>query len=241
MAIRVSSMVYGLPMGIPPLRLREQEGSIPSSTGGCPISSNPSPHTLFHHTIRLYIIMDEIWSELRQITLENQSNDNQSLAILSAIVSFDKRLLHWHSTLPAPLIFSIDQDENIEDSPYSTQSQIIMLKLRFLAMRINLHRQSLLFLLRTENMNTSLSSTSPPWPPIFSDVGSVPIEGIPNPAPIKCKVHVQAEASLAGISASYCISSAQTLICCIERYRQRQLTGSWWWNLHCKCKKQLLP
>ncbi|KAL3458993.1 fungal-specific transcription factor domain-containing protein [Aspergillus heterothallicus] len=229
---RTSSMVYGLPMGIPPLRLQEHEGAIPSPTEGGPISSNPSPHTLFHHTIRLYIIMDEIWSELRQVTLDHQMDDDRSLAILSVMAGFDKRLLQWHKSLPRPLIFPIDHDDGIEDSPNWAQSQKIMLKLRFLAMRINLHRQSLIFLLRAGIPDPSHSSSSPPWPPIFSDIGSVPVEGMASAASIDSDVHSQAEYSLAHISARICIHSAQMLIWCIERYRQRQLTGSWWWNLH---------
>ncbi|KAL3490338.1 fungal-specific transcription factor domain-containing protein [Aspergillus germanicus] len=229
---RVSSMVYGLPMGIPPLRLRDNEGTIPSPAEGGSISSNPSPHTLFHYTIRLYIIMDEVWSELRQISLDNQFNDNETLTILSAIAGFDKRLLQWHQTLSAPLNFLINENDDIENGPKWAQSQKIMLKLRFLAMRINLHRQSLIFLLRSESRDRTQNSTSPPWPPIFSDVGSVPIDGLTQCTSPEGQIHAHAEHSLAQISAGICSSSAQMLIHLIERYRQRQLTGSWWWNLH---------
>ncbi|KAL2850152.1 fungal-specific transcription factor domain-containing protein [Aspergillus pseudoustus] len=224
---RVSSMVYGLPMGIPSIQLHGHGDTIPSPTDDDRISSNPSPHTLFYHTIRLFIIMDEIWSELRQLTLDNQPNNNQSLTILSAIARLDKRLLHWHATLPTDFTFSIDHDDNIENSPEWAQSQIIMLRLRFLAMRINLHRQSLVFLLQSEQNDRSQPSSSPPWPPIFSDVGSVPIRGL-----AEGQIYPQAEHSLAQISARICISAAQMLICHIGMYRNRQLTGSWWWNLH---------
>ncbi|KAL3442658.1 hypothetical protein BJX65DRAFT_312567 [Aspergillus insuetus] len=176
--------------------------------------------------------MDEVWSELRQLSLDNQLNDNETLTILSAFAGFDKRLLQWHQTLSAPLSFLIDENDDIENSPEWAQSQKIMLKLRFLAMRINLHRQSLIFLLRSNSRDGTQVSTSPPWPPIFSDVGSVPIDGLTQCASHEGHIHAQAEHGLAQISAEICISSAQMLIHLIERYRQRQLTGSWWWNLH---------
>ncbi|KAK5188766.1 hypothetical protein LTR92_011218 [Exophiala xenobiotica] len=120
--------------------------SEPRGTG-----ETPSIYAFFFCSVKLYVLMDKIFESLRtlQTTAGSGENPTTHRSLFIAILDLDADLLDWHSALPEWLKFSLDKAEQPPtEYPVWLRRQRCILALRFLGMRILLHRQSVLFLLR---------------------------------------------------------------------------------------------
>ncbi|KAK4504922.1 hypothetical protein PRZ48_002885 [Zasmidium cellare] len=224
---RLSSMVYGRPVGIASMPQLALDQELVSPTDDKYLDEDlqqpnevPSVNAFFANTVKLYRIMDEILvslparSQLAPSPLTNRTTSNQSydahriITQLNTIFEIDALLIEWHQNLPAHLAFSLESlDDTSPSLPYIFRLHRIVLKLRFLGMRILLHRQSLLLLLQGQENQSR----------------------VPNTA----QRHItRVDTQLARVSASICTQMAQLQIETIDANRPLKMTGAWWWNLH---------
>jgi hypothetical protein len=249
-------MIYGRPIGIPHVRVLTGQNSLPQpiddkyiALGESQPNNVPSLNAFFVNTVQLYRVMDEILERLHEALAAVRSDSECNLhsekqhgtqrscysAVnrLAAILQLDELLLSWHDSLPAHLKFSIDNVEKDMDYPVGIQRQRVILKIRYLGMRILLHRQTVLFLLQPREQRRWPRNASHKWPPLFSDIGAESFGNGCN-SPARKTAHSSFETQLAHLSASVCVSSAQMQIEMIDYYRPLKLTGAWWWDFHCE-------
>ncbi|KAF2168144.1 hypothetical protein M409DRAFT_21589 [Zasmidium cellare ATCC 36951] len=266
---RLSSMVYGRPFGIAHMPRPTRNRELLSSTDDrflkedkAQPSDVSSVNAFFVNTVKLYRIMDEIFavlpprSQLAPSPLTSRVPYSQSydahytITQLNAIFELDALLLEWHRNLPPHLAFSLENlDETSPSLPHILRLHKVVLKLRFLGMRILLHRQSVLFLLQ-DQVDAS-------WPPNAAGrhpttylqassrglLGSDPsnnANGEPSQHEGQCSTTTASSSAratrvdiqLARVSASICVQMAQLQIETIDANRPLKMTGAWWWNLH---------
>ena len=249
-------MIYGRPIGIPHIHLVKHQTILPQPIDDRYIARGekqpdglPSVNAFFLSTVRLYYVMDEILERLHQAVAMGKSdsdcshedrekcrhhlNGSSALSLLTAILQLDEMLLSWHDSLPEYLKFPVDSVESGSTYPLGIQRQRIILKARFLGMRILLHRQTILFLLQPPETRRWSRNVSHQWPPLFSDISSEPLAGCSNSLR-PGKAHSSIDVTLAQLSASVCVASALLQIESIDAHRPIKLTGAWWWNFHCE-------
>lgn len=255
---RVSSMVYGRPVSIPHMRHTANSSDFPSQAddsftalGQAQPDDQPAINAFFYSVTKLYHLMDEILENL-QDTLQvgrtsgtrtpypqsmsphRQSSEPSALSQLTAIFRLDTLLCQWHNELPPHLKFSLDGLDNLKALSPLFQRQKGILKMRFLGMRILLHRQSMLYLLQTEGIRTWPRNASRKWPPLFSDIHGGKYDSNHHNATIGHKEGSFVEGQLARLSASICVQMAQLQIGTVDAGRRGRLSGAWWWDLHCQ-------
>lgn len=253
-------MVYGKPIGIPTFRSLAASDHLPQvaddhyiATGQCQPKDTPSLNSLFVHTASLYRVMDNIFARLRdafntvntdlacrshldpEAATVSQSCCCNAESQLSMVLHLDGLLLHWHDTLPEYLqLFRQDQGINTRfPNAALEQRQRAALKIRFLGMRILLHRQTILFLGQSQDTRHPPYDARPKWPPQFSDNSGDPAVNhrgsLERPHP-----HTVLGTQLAHLSATLCVDSALASIEAIDHYRAIRSTGAWWWDFHCE-------
>jgi hypothetical protein len=253
-------MVYGRPMGIPPLQMDNQELSLPLdiddqyiATGQSQPKEVPAMNTFFRSTIQLYIVMEGILQEFTSLSCPRPNINSatgelldpcstggvSTLALLTAIIDLDERLMLWHRSLPDFLRFPLDLVEMTPDYPFWLQRQRAILQHRFLGMRVLLHRQTILYLLRSHKDRVWLCGASYRWPASFSDIGRDMAFVSHAFTRLEERPHLVAERSLAQEGAKICIKSALLLVEAILYHSPRRLTSTWWWNLHCMLKAKI--
>ena len=241
-------MTYGRPAGIPHVQMSIYEDNLLQAVddhyinlGQNQPSGVPSLNSFFRNTVTLYLVMDEILNLLYETNavgnLRGSLNYSIEMAtkpsMPSAIIQLDDQLLAWHRALPDHLRFSLDKLTPNEGLSRMHQRQRTILRGRFLGMRILLHRQTLLYLLRPpasrtwlKNLPSQRASTS----------ANASAEDTVEKGP---DTHAQSESAshfdthIAQISASICASSAALQIESVYTSRQLGLTAAWWWDFHC--------
>ncbi|KAJ5626402.1 hypothetical protein N7510_002711 [Penicillium lagena] len=235
---RVASMIYGRQPTL--LHPRFSNPPLPRLVDDIYIRDSktqpdriPSVNAFIHYTVRLYLVMDKITEELQpfrrqsdtSVEPETQRNVLQSLIDL---VEADEHLVSWHASLPDYFRFSLDSTEQqVSPQPWWVQRCKIVLKNRFLGLRILLHRQTILFLLGPCQPMESARYPSYHWPPLFSDL----IHGLAANGTV-VRPQSSFESVLAYLSAQICVRSAQQQIEEISVNRPANLTGAWWWDFH---------
>lgn len=253
-------MVYGRPVGIPHMGNPVDDIALPSLVDDRYIAAGesqpidiPSTNAFFVSVVKLYRVMDEILESLRNISPMSKMSSNTPtsekvsgclescsccvLSQLTAILRLDTLLLKWHNELPQHLKFSLDGVEEPTLLSVVFQRQKVILKTRFLGMRILLNRQSILFLLQAPGERKWPRNTSRKWPPLFSDIGGPASGTSQNACTFKCGHSTFVEAQLARISANICVQMAQLQIEEIDSSRQTARSGAWWWDFHCEWHK----
>lgn len=237
---RVTSIVYGRPAALPPLRAHKDCPDLPTDmendcarrNGGVP--GAPTEIPFFRQSIQLYITMEEITREFFERTTRQNAGGSTThrvgpLAVLSTLLDLDEIFLTWHSKLPDHLKFQLDQTETAPHYPLWLQRQRAILQHRFLILRIVFHRQSLMYLLHPDKEQDWLQSLSPRWPSSFGS----PTLGAPSPAPLLRRLPGPSERHLALESAKICVSSALLLVESVQSHSAQRISGAWWWSLHC--------
>ena len=251
-------MIYGRPMGIPYGQFSDYQDGLPQQVDDQYImtfqqqpSNAPSVNSFFRHSVRLYHVMDDILLRLRNAKatayhdLQNISSDgkiqrpisniNAIISLLNTVLQLDGHLLSWHEYLPPHLQFPLEEILTGPEHSSWLQRQIHVLRARFLAMRMLLHRQTILFLLQPPERRSWPQNGIQEWPPLFSDCNSDTLvggstlfrqQGTPSPV----------EATLTHLSANICVSSAISQIKALSA----RLTEEWWWDFNCK-SRQLPP
>lgn len=252
-------MLYGRPMGIPYGQFSEYQDGLPLQVDDQYLMDNQrqpsnidSIYSFFHHTVRLYHVMDDVLLQLRNakatayhesrntsdgIRIQRPISDvNAMISLLNTTLQLDGHLLSWHEHLPRHLRFHLQDDGASQASPSWLQQQRDLLRGRFLAMRILLHRQTILFLLQPQQRRSWPQNGIQEWPPLFSDcsndtsIGGSTLfrqEGTPSTV----------ETTLTHLSASICVSSAILQIRALDHQISSGLTGEWWCNFNCKAMK----
>lgn len=259
-------MIYGRPIGIPHVRLLSSQDILPHPADDKYIAmkmaqpgEDPSINAFFVSSVELYRAMDEIIKRLHQISTTAKSEPNCNLhgdkqdpmhsstsccdaaTQLAAILQLDGLLQNWHDCLPQHLKFSLDDVDPEDRYPYDIQRQRVILKIRFLGLRILLHRQTILFLLQSPEKRRWPRNASKKWPPLFSDDVGGPVGGLSLDDQGRMTMgHSSFEAQLAHLSAKMCVTSAQLQIEVIDHCRRLNLTGAWWWDFHCMIRKPQL-
>ena len=210
--------------------------------------ATPSINTFFHHSVRLYHVMDDVFLRLRNAktnayfdvskasidTHINRpvSNVNALISLLNKILELDGHLLSWHEYLPTYLQFPLEAlgSPNQTFDPW-VQRQFNIMRSRFLSMRMLLHRQTLLFLLQAPDRRAWPQDGIQEWPPLFSDRyndtlvgGSTTFrrQGAPS----------QVETTLTHLGAKTCVSSALLQIAAIDAQTLGKFQGESWWSLN---------
>jgi hypothetical protein len=238
---RVASMIYGRQPGI--LHPKIHTPPLPQSTDDVYVRDGrdqpeglPSMNAFLRCTVRLYLVMDSIM-EIFQAPNSHSEKGNDpmrrrsSAEILITVLKSDELLLSWHSSLPDYLRFSLSGSYQYEVSqPRWIQRCRIVLKNRFLGLRILLHRQTILFLLLTSLRSAHDTTTlAYQWPTLFTDF----IRG-QDGWDTSMRPESDLERPLTYLSAQICIQSAQQQIDTISISRPAHLTGAWWWDFHFK-------
>ncbi|KAL8838831.1 MAG: hypothetical protein Q9170_001986 [Blastenia crenularia] len=248
---RISSMLYGRPMGIPYGQFSDYQDLLPRQIDDPIIALNqpqpdnmPSINSFFRHSVRLYHVMDNVLLKLRNAKktayydLQKASSDvqirtpvsniNSLISLFNTILQMDGHLLSWHEYLPPHLHFSLEGLEDIagENHPW-IQRQRHHLRSRFLGMRMLLHRQTVLFLLQPSERRNWPQNGIQEWPPLFSDCYSDTLVG--GHTPIRPQgVPSSVETTLTHLSASICVASATLQIEAVEKYLGSRMIGEWW-------------
>ncbi|KAI4167379.1 MAG: hypothetical protein LQ343_007256 [Gyalolechia ehrenbergii] len=253
---RISSMLYGRPMGIPYGQFSDYQDLLPQQVddsyialGQLQPSDTPSVNSFFRHSVRLYHVMDHVLLSLRNakktayFDLQKASGDvriqtplsnvNSLISLLTTVLRLDGYLLSWHEYLPPHLQFSID---NTNDTPSTgvpwIQRQRHFLRSRFLGMRILLHRQTILFLLQPSERRNWPQNGVQEWPPLFSDCYTDTLVG--GWTPVRHQgVPSPVETTLTQLSAKICITAAILQIEAVERQLGSSMIGEWW-DFNCK-------
>ncbi|KAL8636667.1 MAG: hypothetical protein Q9228_005961 [Teloschistes exilis] len=247
---RISSMLYGRPMGIPYGQFSDYQDLLPRPIDDPSISLNqpqpdnvPSINSFFRHSVRLYHVMDNVLLKLRNakktayFDLQKASSDvqiqtpvsniNSLISLFTTILQMDGHLLSWHEYLPPHLRFSLDNLEDIAREDHSwIQRQRHHLRSRFLGMRMLLHRQTVLFLLQPSERRNWPQNGIQEWPPLFSDCYSDTLVG--GHTPIRRQgVPSSVETTLTHLSASICVASATLQIEAVKEYLGSRMIGEW--------------
>lgn len=257
-------MIYGRPIGIPLASTLEYNNHLPSPVDDKYISLGqpqpdgvPSVNAFFVSSTNLYRVMDKILECLHKTMSPKRHKAGEHLAAdphdpttstgqnfvsqLGIILQQDSLLLDWHAGLEPHLRFSLDSLEP-DDEAYNFifRRQRIILKNRFLGMRILLHRGVLLFLLEPVESRRWSWHASQKWPPLFLDNGD---DSAPNSTlgPKPSHHHASLEKHLARLSASICVSAALLQVEAIDHCRPLRQTGAWWWDFHCECPVRKRP
>ena len=246
-------MIYGRPLGVPQVRMLESQHSLPQSVddkyitlGQAQPDGTPSINAFFANSVNLYRVMDEIIERLHEMTnvqldatnnLESMQQFGTSCRCsavkqLAALLQLDGHLQKFYQSLPTHLKFSLHETDHVPDCPDEIQRQRVILKIRFLGMRILLHRQTILFLLQPRHNRRWPRTASQKWPPLFSDNAGDAL-GTCCDSQNRTSVDSPFEAQLAHLSASMCVTSARAQIETIDHFRPFHLTGAWWWDFHC--------
>ena len=213
-------------------------------------SDQPAINAFFYSVTKLYHLMDEILDILQDTSRigrisgtrtpysqwllpHQQPSDPMALSQLTAIFRLDTLLCQWHNELPRHLKFSLDGLDDLKALPPIFQRQKGILKMRFLGMRILLHRQSMLYLLQTEGSRSWPRNTSRKWPPLFSDIYGDKYDANQHDQNNGGNEASFVEGQLARISATICVQMAQLQIGTVDAGRKLRLSGAWWWDLHC--------
>jgi hypothetical protein len=189
----------------------------------------------FVHTASLYRVMDDVLERLQEATDKNPNDlprNGAAISQLAALAQLDSILLNWFDALPTEMKFALDgvEKEHSESSALSCQRQA--LKIRFLGMRLLLHRQTILFLHQPVETRTWSEESTSNRPPLFSDQAG-DLAGFRHVEKPRC-----AESpfllQLAHVSARICVDSAKAQIEALEKYRGIRISGAWWWDFHCR-------
>ncbi len=156
---------------------------------------------------------------------------SSALSYLTVIIQLDEMLLAWHDSLPEFLRFPLEDVSVDKQHPLWLQRQTVILRNRFLGMRILLHRQTVLFLIQPEK-NVWPQNGLYMWPPVYSDTtadmsvgGSITVRHLSKPS--------LSEVTLAHLSAKMCVATALLQIQSIGFYAPLSLTEGWWWDFNC--------
>ena len=257
-------MLNGRPTGIPCAKISDYQDSLPTqiddeyiTRGQEQPAGTPSLNSFFHHSIRLYHVMDDVLTRLRKakttayFDLQKASSGsrinrpvssvNAIISLLNTILQLDGHLLSWHERLPSHLYFSLDslQSPNSE-TPFWVQHQTYSLRSRFLGMRMLLHRQTILFLLQPPERRSWPQNGAQNWPPVFSDCNSDTLVG--GSTPFRWQgIPSSVETTLTHLSASICVSSAVLQIEAIDMRLPSSVSGEWWDDLLGKLPTKLDP
>lgn len=247
-------MIYSRPIGIPYGHLSTSPDSFPRPIDDAYLGrrqAQPSGHlsvnAFFVCSARLYYLMDEILERLHKVKgvidadvkgYPSKSegrpllvDGSSALSYLTVLIQLDGMLLAWHDLLPKDLKFSLEDVNINRQHPLLLQRQTIMLRNRFLGMRILLHRQTVLFLIQPEK-NIWPQNGAHMWPPLYSDTttdmfigDSVKIRHLSKPS--------LSETAIAHLSAKTCVASALLQVESIDLYAPLNLTEAWWWDFNC--------
>ena len=247
-------MIYGWPIGIPYGHLSTSPDSFPRLIDDCNAfkgQTQPvgvlSVNAFFVCSVRLYYIMDEVLERLHKVKGAIDAdikgypskregwpllvNGSSALSYLTVVVQLDGMLLAWHDSLPEQLKFSLEDVKVDKKHPQLLQKQTVMLRHRFLSLRLLLHRQTVLFLVQPERTVWQQNGAHM-WPPLYSDTtadmsvgGSIEIRHLSKPS--------LPELALLHLSAKTCVSTALLQIESIYLYSPRTMTEAWWWDFNC--------
>ncbi|KAL8833378.1 MAG: hypothetical protein Q9176_008006 [Flavoplaca citrina] len=248
---RISSMLYGRPMGIPYGQFSDYQDLLPRQIDDPFIALNqpqpdnmPSINSFFRHHVRLYHVMDNVLFKLRNakktayFDLQKASSDvqiqtpvssvNSLMSLFNTVLQMDGYLLSWREYLPPHLQFSLDDLEDISGATHPwVQRQKHHLQSRFLGMRMLLHRQTVLFLLQPSERRNWPQNGIQEWPPLFSDCYSDSLVG--GHTPIRQQgIPSSVETALTHLSASICVASATRQIEAVRKYLGSTMIGEWW-------------
>ena len=249
-------MIYGRPIGIPHNHAFSSQHSHPQAVDDKYIAQEmvqpdgiPSVNAFFVNTVTLYRVMDEIIERLHKVSTTSKSdpgcnlhpdkqNGVQSCSCdnarqLTSIIQLDGLLQNWHDSLPQHLKFSLDDVDQAHEYADEILRQRVILKIRFLGMRILLHRQTILFLLQDRDKRRWPRNASRKWPPLFSDDAGEPSSAYGDD-PCRKVIPSSFEIQLAHLSARMCVQSAQMQIEMIDHSRSLKLSGAWWWDFYCR-------
>ncbi|KAH8809245.1 fungal-specific transcription factor domain-containing protein [Xylogone sp. PMI_703] len=253
---RVSSMIYGGPLGISQVAPCNFVDELPKPIDDEYLAQDqgqprnvPSVNAFLGCNVKLYSIMDGILEKLSKISNVQKRQDmasgtpssfqgttpieNNAFQFLTNIIQVDESLSNWHAKLPNYLGFPLDKvtwdgcDDGI--SP-QIQRQRNILRARFLGMRVLLHRQNILALLQNLDQRIYYHGTTNSWLALFSNVTSAA-----SNTPLVEEAGARQpplEIVLARHSARICVSSALLQIESIDATRPLRSTGAWWWNFH---------
>lgn len=246
--LSVSSLIYGKPMGMLSMRqgtcvldVKSAFDDLYDLTQKQLSENTPSTFAFFFCTVRLYLLMDKIFETLRsvQTSLEQRDRNTTDPSFRITVLDLDSELLEWHSRLPEALRFSLDKVEDPRpDQPLWLQRQRCILTLRFIGMRVLLHRQSVLYLLQSARGNRFVPRSPPQWLPIYSEPDHTQgLGSLSENEPQTQKNRFNVASAVARMSADLCLASAKLQIETIKTMRPRGLTGAWWWDFHCKYLK----
>ncbi|KAL8735749.1 MAG: hypothetical protein Q9166_000612 [cf. Caloplaca sp. 2 TL-2023] len=248
---RISSMLYGRPMGIPYGQFSDYQDLLPQQIDDSYIALGqpqpndmPSINSFFRHSVRLYHVMDNVLLRLRNakkaayFDLQKASSDvqiqtpvsnvNSLMSLFTVILQLDGHLLSWHEHLPPHLQFSLDGQDDIAAANVSwIRRQRHYLRSRFLGMRMLLHRQTVLFLLQPSERRNWPQNGIQEWPPLFSDCYSDTLVGGRTPMR-RQGVPSPVETNLTHLSANLCVTSAILQIEAIEVFLGSRMIGEWW-------------
>ncbi|RFU25946.1 hypothetical protein B7463_g10395, partial [Scytalidium lignicola] len=252
---RVSSMIYGRPLGISERTSCNFDGELPKPIDDKYLAQDqpqpkdvPSINAFLGCNVELYAIMDSILEKLSQTSNVQKCQDmntngsssspqgiasieNNALHLLTTIVQLDKLLLNWHANLPTYLKFLLDKVTCDNTLSPQIQRQRNILRSRFLGMRVLLHRQTILVLLQNSDKRIWHHGTTTSWLALFSNV-TYAAEASDTPPAEAGGQQPSLEAVIARHSARICVSSALLQIESIDTLRPIRRTGAWWWNFH---------
>ena len=247
-------MIYGRPIGIPYGHFSTTPDTFPRplddsciAKGQAESTGDHSTNAFFVCSIRLYYLMDEVLERLHKIKgvigadLKGYPSSNESwpllvdassaLSYLTVVIQLDGMLLAWHDSLPGYLRFSLEDVDVDKQRPVWLQRQTIILRNRFLSLRILLHRQTVLYLIQPGKTIWQQNGVHM-WPPVYSDTttdmsvgGSTKIRHLSKPS--------LSELALAHLSANTCVAAALLQIESIDLYAPPNLTETWWWDFNC--------
>lgn len=247
-------MIYSRPIGIPYGHLSTSPDSFPQPIDDAYLAkrqAQPNGHfsvnAFFVCSVRLYYLMDEVLERLHKVKgvidadLKGYPSKSEgwpllvdgssALSYLTVVIQLDGMLLAWHDSLPEDLQFSLEDVSVHRKHPLWLQRQTVILRNRFLGMRILLHRQTVLFLIQPEQ-DIWPQNGAHMWPPLYSDTtadmsigSSVKIRHLRKPS--LCEI------ALAHLSARTCVAAALLQIESINMFGPLNLTEAWWWDFNC--------
>ena len=247
-------MIYGRPIGIPYGHLSTSPDTFPrlvddsyAIKGQAQPVGDLSVNAFFVCSMRLYYVMDEVLERLHKVKgaidadlkgypSKRESwpllvNGSSALSYLTVVMQLDGMLLAWHDSLPEQLKFSLEDVDVDKQRAHLLHKQTVMLRHRFLSLRLLLHRQTVLFLVQP-NKTIWQQNGAHMWPPLYSDTtadmsvgGSIEIRHLSKPS--------LPELALLQLSAKTCVLAALLQIESIYLYSPQTMTEAWWWDFNC--------
>lgn len=250
-------MIFGRPFSIPYGQFSNYQDMLPQQIddeyimkGHEQPPNHNSINAFFRHIIRLHHVMDDALLRLRETKSAayyesiNGSCDtgirrpisgvNAAISLLTTILQLDGHLLSWQEYLPDYLKTNSINSECTSKLMRGVRRQAYVLHGRFLALRILLHRQTVLFLLQPVDRRSWPQAGIQEWPPIFSDCYNDSPVGVSTKFR-EGRAPSSVETALARTSAEICISSAMEQIEMIDLPSSKAFPREgWWWDFNCE-------